>query len=457
MKSFLQLHIRGILIPALLLITFAGCDDEVPVIDDNDYAQYGTPFDNVPATNDIVMYEVNLRAFSATGDLQGVIAGLDHISDLSVNTIWLMPIYDEGVLNAVNSPYCIRDYKAVSSEYGTLTDLRQLVDEAHARNMTVILDWVANHTSWDNAWITEHPDWYTQDGAGNIIHPPGTTWTDVADLNFDNADMRTAMIDAMRYWVLTANIDGFRCDYADGVPFDFWQQAIDEIRAIPNREIIMLAEGDRDDHYTAGFDMTYAWDFYSTMQNVFDGSPAYNLYTTNNNEYAGAPIGKEKLRFTTNHDESAWNATPMTLFNGADGAVAASVMTIFLKGVPLIYTGQEVGRETTMSFFSNTPVNWTLHPEMLAQYQDILQVYANSTVARTGALTTFSNNDIFCIKKISDTDEMTVLVNTRNTEITYTLPTVLKNTDWTDAVSGSSVSLLTTITLSPYAYLILTN
>jgi glycosidase len=449
--------LRLLLIQAIALGCLAGCEDNVlPVITDG-YAQYGTPFDQVPATSDIIMYEVNLRAYSAGGDLQGVIAGLDHIQNLSINTVWLMPIYDEGILNAVNSPYCIRDFKTVSSEYGTLTDLRQLVDEAHARNMTVILDWVANHTSWDNNWITEHPDWYTQDGSGNIIHPPGTTWTDVADLNFDNNDMRAAMIDAMKFWVLTANVDGYRCDYADGVPFDFWQQAIDSLRSIPNRDIIMLAEGDRADHYTAGFDMTYSWDYYGTMQNVFNGSPAYNLYTTNINEYTGMPAGKEKLRFTTNHDESAWNATPMTLFDGAEGAVAASVMTIFLEGVPLIYTGQEVGRETTVSFFSNTPINWTAHPDMLTQYQDMLEAFATHDVASKGTLTTFSNNDVFCIKKVLDTQEMAVLVNARNTSITYTLPTPLKNTDWTDAITGSSYSLLTSVTLSPYQYLILTH
>jgi glycosidase len=399
------------------------------------------------------MYEVNLRAFSSTGDLQGVIEGLGHIQSLSVNTIWLMPIYPDGELNAVNSPYCIREFKAVSPEYGTLQDLRNLVDSAHARNMTVILDWVANHTAWDNPWIA-NTDWYSQDGSGNIIHPPGTTWTDVADLNFNNTDMRAAMIDAMKYWVLEANIDGFRCDYADGVPDDFWKQAIDTLRAIPNRTIIMLAEGAKTTHYTSGFDMTYSWDFYGEMIDVYAGEPVSNLYATSNNEYSLVPLDKERLRFTTNHDESAWNATPMTLFAGTQGATAATVMTVFLQGVPLIYTGQEVGRETNVSFFSNTPINWNTYPDMLSAYQQIYGAFADLEVARYGILSTFSNNDVYCIRKVLDDEELCVIVNPRSDAVTYTLPTVLKNTTWNDAITGASVSLDTSLTIEPYDYLI---
>lgn len=440
------------LLAAFIVFGMQSCKkEEVPEV--TGYVQYGTPFANTPATENIIMYEVNLRAFSNTGDIQGVIAGLDHLEALSINTIWLMPVYTEGIENSVNSPYCIKDYTSVSDEYGTLDDLRALTEAAHARNMTVILDWVANHTSWDNAWM-DHPEWYAQDAFGNIIHPPGTTWTDVAELNYNNEEMRAAMIDAMRYWILEANVDGYRCDYADGVPFDFWQQAIDSLRNIPDRSLIMLAEGDRDDHYTAGFDMTYSWDYYSTMQNVFNGSPVYDLYSTNNNEYAGIPLGKKKLRFTTNHDESAWNATPMTLFGGIAGATAASVMTIFLQGVPLIYTGQETGRSSTLPFFTASPINWALNPDMQTAYNNILSVYASHATARNGALSTYSNADVFCIRKTGD-EEFAVLVNARNEEKMYALPTVLKNTDWTDAITNTDVSLTTEVTLAPYEYILL--
>jgi len=163
-----------------------------------------------------------------------------------------MPVHPIGIIKTVNSPYCIKNYKEVNPEYGTLDDLRTLIREAHKRNMAVILDWAANHTSWDNPWI-EHKSWYTQDGSGNIIHPAGTNWQDVADLNFNNSEMRLEMIRSMKYWVLTANVDGFRCDAADYVPFSFWKQAI----KIPNRKLIMLAEGACADHFTAGFQLNF--------------------------------------------------------------------------------------------------------------------------------------------------------------------------------------------------------
>ena len=195
-----------------------------------------------------------MRAFSTQSNFQGVIARLDSIKALGINVIYLMPIYPVGAVKSVNSPYCVKDYKGVNTEFGNLTDLRALIEGAHSRNMSVILDWVANHTAWDNAWITQHKDWYLQDGLGNIVSPPGTGWNDVAQLNFTNGMMRLEMIRSMKYWVYTANVDGFRCDFADGPPYDFWKQAIDTLRNITTHKLLMLAEGTRSNHYTAGFD-----------------------------------------------------------------------------------------------------------------------------------------------------------------------------------------------------------
>ena len=231
--------------------------------------QYETPFTEVPATSDVVMYEINERAFSVSGDFAGILPRLDSIKALGVNVIWLMPIHPIGAINSVNSPYCVKNFMEVNPEYGSLEDLRTLVREAHNRKMAVILDWAANHTSWDNPWI-QNKTWYTQDAAGNIIHPAGTNWMDVADLNFDNSLMRLEMIKALKYWVLAANVDGYRCDAADYVPFSFWKQAIDSLQKIPNRELILLAEGARNDHFSAGFKMNFGWSFYDKNVNVFN-------------------------------------------------------------------------------------------------------------------------------------------------------------------------------------------
>src|SRR5665213_2022297 len=231
----------------IISVVFFSCsktDKPVTLGLPTDPAQYGTPFANVPAAKDANLYQVNMRVFSTAGNLQGVTARLDSIKNLGINVVYLMPIYPVGILKSINSPYSVKDYEAVGSEFGTLNDLRTLVDQAHQKNMAVILDWVANHTSWDNSWIS-NKSWYQQDPSGNIISPPG--YSDVAQLNFNNDTMRTAMIAAMRYWIFTANIDGYRCDFADNIPFDFWKQAPTSLNSITSHHLLFLAEGTRPD------------------------------------------------------------------------------------------------------------------------------------------------------------------------------------------------------------------
>jgi glycosidase len=456
MKSVLIISIFAFLITGLF-----SCkkDDPDPVPDNNNpdeprYEQYGTPFDDVPAIDDIVMYEINLRAFSSAGNLQGIINKLGHIENLGVNVIWLMPIHPIGQVNSVNSPYSVRDYKAVGAEYGTLDDLRNLTDEAHSRGIAVIMDWVANHTAWDNEWIS-NTSWYSQDGNGNIIHPPGTNWLDVADLNYNNSTMRDTMLDAMKYWIYEANIDGFRCDYADGVPFDFWQTAWQEVKAIPDRDFILFAEGTRSDHFSAGFDLNFGWQFYGAVKDVFNGQSVTKIFTSHTNEYNNIPSGKHWIRFTTNHDESAWDATPISLFNGIDGALAASVVTIFTGGVPLIYGSQEVGTANNVPFFSNSTINWNNNPGMLASYQTMLQFYSGSEAAKKGQNEVYPHNDVVSFKKSFNNEELVIIANLRNSTLNYAIPSALDNTVWNDVMSQNNMALNQQITLAPYQFYIL--
>jgi len=319
--------------------------------------------------------------------------------------------------------------------------------------MAVILDWVANHTAWDNPWI-EHADWYTQVN-GEIVHPAGTNWQDVADLNYENQEMRLAMIESLTYWVLEANVDGFRFDAADLVPYDFWQQALSSLNAIPGRNLIFLAEGKRADHYRAGFQLTYAWDFYNTLQDIFAGRSATELYATHRVEYQGLSEGQEKLHFTTNHDESAWDATPVTLFNGTDGALAASVITVTMGGVPLIYGSQEVGAVDPVPFFSRSPIQWTENPGMLQAYRQLLNYYLESEAFQEGKLEDFSSRDVVCFTRSGTVKQVLVLVNVRADRVTLNLPAGIQAAGWSDSFSGQAAILDGQISLDRYQYLIL--
>lgn len=414
------------------------------------------PTGNTAAVENIIMYEINIRAFSNEGTFQGIVNRLDSIKALSINTIWLMPIYPIGQINTVNSPYCVRNYTEVNPEFGTMEDFKTLTKEAHNWKINIIIDWIANHTSWDNPWI-QNKSWYSQDASGNIIHPPGTNWQDVADLNYDNQEMRKEMIKSMKYWLLSADVDGFRCDAADFVPFDFWKQAISDLSNIEGKSVIFLAEGERFDHFTAGFQMNYSWDFYSTIKNVFrDNYLASYIFSTHDAEYKNIPAGKHKLRFTTNHDESAWDATPMTLFSGKKGALAASVITIYLGGVPLIYGSQEVGVSGTIPFFSRAPIDWSLNPDMLKTYKELLSLYKNSDALRKGRLEKFEAVNVLAFKKVLQEKEFLLIVNVRNNNVTYTPPASLTNTTWKSVFDSSFVEITAAVALEPYSYLILT-
>lgn len=455
-------HYLLLLVLSFLLVIAAGCkkdDDATPNPPQppvsTDPPQYGTPFDEIPATDDIVMYEINERAFSATGDFAGILPRLDSIKALGVNVIWLMPIHPIGQINTVNSPYCIRNFKEVNPEYGDLEDLRTLVREAHNRKMAVILDWVANHTSWDNPWIV-NKSWYTQDANGEIIHPAGTNWQDVADLDFSNDTMRLAMIEALKYWVLAANVDGYRCDAADFVPFSFWKQAIDSLENIPGRELILLAEGSRSDHFTAGFQMNFGWDFFGKNKNVFQNNhSAGDFYQTHQSEYGSIPAGSHKLRFTSNHDECAWDDTPLGLFGGRDGSMAAFVITAYMGGVPLIYNGQEVGCPDMLPFFSRLPIDWTTNPDMFIEYRQLMAVRAAHPAVRGGDLGFFPDADVAAFKRTASGDEVVVIVNTSDTATDYDVPSGLENSSWENAMTGADVSLGSTLNLGAFEYFIL--
>lgn len=462
--SFLPSIIKHGLTLALAAGLLAGCRPDVPEAPapltptaTPTPPQYGTPFASVPDRQDAVIYQVNMRAFSKDGNFAGVTARLDEIKKLNVNVLYLMPIYPVGKERAVNSPYAVQDYVAVNPEFGTLADLRALVDGAHTRGMSVMLDWVANHTAFDHAWITQHPDWYLQNAAGMIQSPPNTPFTDVAQLNFNSTPMRLALISAMKSWVYSANVDGFRCDYADGPPVDFWQQAVDTLRSVKTHKLLLLAEGTRAANFTAGFDYNFGFGFYDALKNVYGKSAnATTFDALNNSEYTGATNGQQVVRYITNHDVNSSDGTPVALFGGNAGAMSAFVIAAMYKGVPMVYNGQEAGMTTPITFpFTSVKIRWDDHPDVTQAYQQLLAVRAGSAALRRGTLTSYSTAAVCAFTKIAGAEQAFVLANTRNTTTLYTLPAALANTTWTNALLNSSVTLGTQVSLPPYGYVVL--
>jgi glycosidase len=456
---------KNILLLLAFVTLFSACKKSTPnvtpvvtpPVTDSTPSQYGTPFAGVPDRQDANIYQVNIRAFSAQGNFAAVTARLDSIKALGINVIYLMPIFPVGILNSVNSPYCVRDYLQVNTEFGTLTDLHTLIDNAHSKNMSVILDWVANHTSWDNPWITSHRDWYLQDSLGNILSPPGMGWNDVAQLNYTNAAMRLQMIKDMQYWVYTANIDGFRCDYADGPPLDFWTQAIDSIRNITTHKFLFLAESNDNAKYTTGFDYIFGFNFYGNLKNIYSSNEAVTtIDALNNSDYVDASNGQQVVRYLTNHDVNSSDGTPLELFGGINGSMAAFVVAAYMKSVPMIYNGQEVATPFQIIFpFTTTKLTWVPNPAVTNQYKAVLAFRNSSLAIRRGDLTSYSNADICAFTKTATGDTAFVVSNLRNVAINYTIPSGLVNTTWQDVMNGGNVTLSSQLTLQPYSFYVL--
>ncbi|WP_126974002.1 alpha-amylase family glycosyl hydrolase [Gynurincola endophyticus] len=444
----------------LILILFLGLFTAWSIpLQAQDPPQYGTPFNNVPDARDVNMYQVHLRPFSAAGNFAGVTARLDSIRALGINVLYLMPFYPVGQDNrSSNSPYCVKDFTGIAPEYGTLTDLRALVDGAHSRGMAVMIDWIANQTSWDHDWITQYPERYVRDGNGVV--QPLNPFPDVAALNFANSGMRTAMINAMRYWVFAANIDGFRCDFANNAPLDFWQQAITNLRGISGRNLLFFAEGDRLENFQVGFDLNFGdkW-YYDAIMPIANGGNVSQIQQTTNVEYTYAAAHQQVVRYTANHDTEN-GTTALNVFGGHNGVVVNFMVSAYMRGVPFLTSGQEVDFNQTIPWpYTTVKINWNANQSASADFKKILNFRTASTAIRRGSMTNYSNTDICAFTKVQGTEKVVVIANMRNQSRTYQIPSALAGT-YVNVFNNNSSTTLTatnTITLGAFQYLVLTN
>lgn len=441
-----------LLILAALLLTAVSCGGNKPETPETPQTPAETDLSTLPSGNTTVIYEANPKVFAKTGALKSIESNLDRIAALQANVLWLMPIHPVGIKNGVGSPYCVRDYRAVNPDYGTLDDLKSLVRTAHAKGFRVILDWVANHTAWDNAWITEHPDWYTKDVNGNIISPAGMGWNDVADLNYNSTALRTAMKEAMCWWVQEADIDGFRCDYTDGVPTDFWTDAITALKALKGDKLLMLGESGDNKFYASGFDLLYAWSYAGNLPNVFKGSSTVSsLYTVIRSDLSGLTGTQNRMRYIINHDTASENA-PASLYKSVDGTLAAFVLSAFLPGVPMIYSSQEVAYAQKINFFNYVLMDWNSNATCTAAYKRIMTAYAETEKYRGSAPQLIENGKVATVYYKAGTRKLLIMVNTDATEVTVKTPMECVGADFKDLIAGTTQTMPSSLTLGGYGY-----
>jgi len=270
--------------------------------------------------------------------------------------------------------------------------------------------------------------------------------------------VHAAMIEALRYWVYTANIDGYRFDYADGPSQEFFTAALANLRAMPGRKLLLLAEGDKKKYYLqAGFDLCYDFGFMNTLKgDIFAKGKSVKLIdSVNVANYRNAPANARMVRYTSNHDINAWDGTPQQLFGGPRGAMAAFVVAAYMKAVPMIYNGQEVGYAERLPFMgARRPINWAPNPALTREYKQLIAFRNSSNAVRNGALASYSTDDVCVFTKTDGKEQVLVLANLRNAALNYQVPNTVGSMGWRHVFDGKPAAL-TNLTLQPYQYLIL--
>lgn len=403
-----------------------------------------------------VVYEANPRFFGTENCLNALSSNLQRISDLGCDILWIMPVCEPSTASqSVGSPYSIKNYEAINPKYGTIEDLQNLVKQAHNLGMKVILDWVPNHTGWDNPWITEHPDWFLHKN-GEIVSPPNQGWADVAQLNYDNPEVAVGMSDAIKFWVTTADIDGFRFDYADSpqIPSSFWENLAKDLKAM-NSNILLLAESSNYSFYSYGYDMIYDWKSAPTISTAFISGKASPIVEEGQTAWAGVPEGDSILRYVFNHDTMAENAID-TYYGSLNALPAAYVCTAMLNGTPLIYSGMDAeGLTGKQSFFNYKTI--TFNKELTPIYKAINDAFKATASVRKGKLTDYSTGSLSAFTWTNGSKSVLVVVNCSKNEQEYVTPMSLRYTSMTDLINGGSSEVPVSITLPAYGYAIYMN
>jgi glycosidase len=457
------------ILPAFAILAASACAHVEPVsqiyantdVEADKYAPEPYVQVNHPEwTKDAVIYQINLRQFTPEGTFSAAQSHLPRLKELGVDILWLMPIHPIGERNrkgTLGSPYAVKDYFGVNPEFGTESDFRAFIDAAHAHGFKVILDWVANHTAWDNPLVAEHPDWYETDWKGDFHPTPWTDWADIIDLDYDNADLRAYKIRALKYWVEEFGVDGYRCDVAGYVPLDFWETARAELDKI--KPVFMLAEWQQRDLHQHAFDATYGWAWKEAAQRIAKGqSDAGDLRGFLGDHISTWPRDAYRMLYTENHDQNAWDGSTGAIYGDAYHAML--ILSFVTEGIPLIHNGQEVGNQNQLEFFERDPIDWGdhRHPDSELIKQLIALKKANRALhngaagGRTIPVSTDNPGQILSFAREMDGNKVLVFFNLSDAPADFQITDGPAAGAWTDALSGTgdTIRLGATRTYGPW-------
>ncbi len=411
-------------------------------------------------SKDAVIYQINTRQYSEEGNFKAVEQDLARIKSLGVDILWFMPIHPIGEAKrkgSLGSPYAVKDFQAVNPDLGTLEDFKSLVDAAHGMDMKVIIDWVANHTAWDNFLISAHPEWYTRNSEGEMQHPPHTDWLDVADLDYSKEGLRAYMTESLLYWVKEVGIDGYRCDVAGMVPTDFWNSVRSKLEAV--KPVFMLAEWQDPELHEYAFDASYAWRWKEIMQDIVQGTAdASDIAGYYDDHQSIWPRDSMRMAYTENHDQNSWDGSTGDIYG--DALEAAMVLSFVGEGIPLIYNGQEAGNQKRLEFFEKDLIEWAEHPhkDLITKLTSLKE---NNSVLWNGAwgeplevLTTSNPKDVFSFVRRDSKSAIVAVFNLSDKHVDMNFSDEVQQGDYNAFKSGEGVTLTpeTKLSLKPWDY-----
>lgn len=391
------------------------------------------------------IYEVNIRQYTAEGTFSAFQKHLPRLKEMGVEVLWFMPITpisSKDRKGTLGSYYAVQNYKAVNPEFGSLQEFIELVKFSHHHGFKIIIDWVANHAGNDNVWINEHPHFFCYDGAGQILHPDG--WEDVTKLNFDNHDMQNAMIDAMKFWIETCDVDGFRCDMAHLVPLDFWRKARTELQEVKS-DLFWLAECEEINYHEV-FDATYTWKWMHATEQFYkkqmDLDGLFGILKEYDNSF---PKDAFRIYFTSNHDENSWNGTEYEKYG--DAAKALAVFSCTWNGIAMIYSGQELPNHKKLLFFDKDKIEWKPECELHNFYKILLHLRKTNTALRaseenvaTYKVQTNANDKVFAFLRKNGNDEVLVVLNLSQEKISCEILNELVSGKFINVFDKSSIN-----------------
>lgn len=414
------------------------------------------------------IYEVNIRQYTPEGTFDAFREHLPRLKKMGIDILWLMPIHPISIpkrKGTLGSYYAVSDFRAVNPQFGTHDDVKELVDAVHAQGMHIIIDWVPHHTGWDHPWIKEHPEYYNTNEAGEIRDPINEEtgepwgWTDVAELNLSNPEMRRQVIDDMIYWVEEYNMDGFRVDHAHGVPADYWDEVSKTLAGL-QKPLFMLAEGE--DAYLrndSSFVVTYAWKFHHMTNAIAKGEKTVNHLDTILAEEREHFTYGYHMYFTSNHDENSWAGTEFERMGEGHKTFAALCATI--DGIPLIYSGQEEPLKKRLAFFEKDTIPFK-NFEYESFYSTLLYLKKENKALWNGIHGGLSkrintSDHVYAFSREKDGEMMVGIFNLSAQPQTTELTIDVKDMKEIFTANAEAIPIGTQISLAPWEFRIYSN